>query len=93
MSVVQVEPFIRPEIDQQCINAIRTLSIDTMQATTAAVAPLVYTILKRVMKFDPGDPIWPNAIGSCFRTTPLDASMVRASPGEDTMPGFVATES
>lgn len=68
MSVVQVETLIGPKIDQRCINAIRTLSIDAMQATTTVLAPFVYTILKRVMKFDPGDLIWPNAIGSCFRT-------------------------
>ena len=55
------------ELDQLCINTIRTLSIDAVQAansghpgTPMALAPLVYTIWNRVMQFDPNDPIWPN---------------------------------
>ncbi|MGO9202611.1 MAG: transketolase [Limisphaerales bacterium] len=49
------------------MNTIRTLSIDAVQAaksghpgTPMALAPLVYTIWNRVMRFDPQDPIWPN---------------------------------
>lgn len=52
---------------QLSINTIRTLSIDAVQAaksghpgTPMALAPLVYTIWNRVMRFDPQDPIWPN---------------------------------
>ena len=52
---------------QLAINTIRTLSIDAVQAaksghpgTPMALAPLVYTIWNRVMRFDPKDPIWPN---------------------------------
>ena len=55
------------ELDELCINTIRTLSIDAVQAaksghpgTPMALAPLVYTIWNRVMYFDPADPIWPN---------------------------------
>ena len=55
------------ELDQLCINTIRTLSIDAVQAansghpgTPMALAPLVYTIWNRVMRFDPQNPIWPN---------------------------------
>jgi transketolase len=53
--------------DQLCINTIRTLSMDAVQqaksghpGTPMALAPLVYTIWNRVMRFDPKDPIWPN---------------------------------
>jgi transketolase len=68
MSVTQfVEPLTASEMDQLCINTIRTLSIDAVQqaksghpGTPMALAPLVYTIWNRVMKFDPHDPIWPN---------------------------------
>jgi transketolase len=68
MSVTGVtEPIIETEIDQLCINTIRTLSIDAVQqaksghpGTPMALAPLVYTIWNRVMLFDPQDPIWPN---------------------------------
>jgi transketolase len=56
-----------PELDQLAVNTIRTLSIDAVQqaksghpGTPMALAPLVYTIWNRVMKFDPEDPIWPN---------------------------------
>ncbi len=55
------------QLDQLSINTIRTLSIDAVQAassghpgTPMALAPLVYTIWNRVMRFDPQDPIWPN---------------------------------
>jgi len=55
------------DFDLLCINTIRTLSIDAVQAansghpgTPMALAPLVYTLWNRVMRFDPKDPIWPN---------------------------------
>jgi transketolase len=55
------------ELDQLSINTIRTLSIDAVQAansghpgTPMALAPLVYTIWNRILRFDPQDPIWPN---------------------------------
>lgn len=68
MSVMQIaEPVTQTGIDQLCINTIRTLSIDAVQqaesghpGTPMALAPLVYTIWNRVMRFDPRDPIWPN---------------------------------
>ena len=68
MGVTQiVEPKTAVEMDQLCINTIRTLSIDAVQqansghpGTPMALAPLVYTIWNRVMRFDPQDPIWPN---------------------------------
>ncbi len=68
MSVMQiVESATETGIDQLCINTIRTLSIDAVQqaksghpGTPMALAPLVYTIWNRVMRFDPRDPIWPN---------------------------------
>ena len=54
------------ELDQLAINTIRTLSMDAVQAansghpgTPMALAPLVYTLWNRVMRFDPKDPIWP----------------------------------
>ena len=55
------------ELDELCINTIRTLSIDAVQAaksghpgTPMALAPLVYTLWNRAMYFDPSDPLWPN---------------------------------
>ena len=68
MSVPLVaEPTADTTVDQLCINTIRTLSIDAVQqansghpGTPMALAPLVYTLWNRVMRFDPQDPIWPN---------------------------------
>jgi len=54
-------------LDQLCVNTIRTLSMDAVQqaksghpGTPMALAPLVYTLWNRIMRFDPKDPIWPN---------------------------------
>jgi len=67
MSTQVAEPITKTDIDQLCINTIRTLSIDAVQqaksghpGTPMALAPLVYTLWNRVMHFDPQDPIWPN---------------------------------
>jgi transketolase len=55
------------ELDELAVNTIRTLSIDAVQqaksghpGTPMALAPLVYVIWNKVMRFDPQDPIWPN---------------------------------
>jgi len=55
------------DLDQLSVNTIRTLSIDAVEraksghpGTPMALAPLVFTIWNRVMRFDPQDPIWPN---------------------------------
>ena len=60
-------PMTDAELDQLAIDTIRTLSIDAVQqaksghpGTPMALAPLVYTLWNRVMRFDPEDPIWPN---------------------------------
>src|SRR5262244_158063 len=55
------------QLDQLCINTIRTLSIDAIQqansghpGTPMAMAPVVYALWQRHLRFDPADPIWPN---------------------------------
>jgi transketolase len=60
-------PMGSAQLDQLSINCIRTLSIDAVQqaksghpGTPMALAPLIYTLWNRVMRFDPQDPIWPN---------------------------------
>lgn len=54
-------------IDQQCINTIRTLSMDAVQqansghpGTAMALAPVAYWLWQHFLRFDPQDPIWPN---------------------------------
>jgi transketolase len=66
-AIASVENLSAAELDQLCVNTIRTLSIDAVQqansghpGTPMALAPLVYTIWNRALKFDPQDPIWPN---------------------------------
>jgi transketolase len=53
--------------DEQCINTVRTLSMDAVQqansghpGTPMAMAPVVYCLWHRFLRFDPEDPIWPN---------------------------------
>jgi transketolase len=55
------------EIDQLCINTIRTLSMDAVQqansghpGTPMALAPVAYCLWQRFLRFDPAHPIWPN---------------------------------
>ncbi|HEX7449891.1 MAG TPA: transketolase [Pirellulales bacterium] len=53
-------------LEQLSINTIRTLAMDGVQAansghpgTPMALAPVVYTLWNRVLKYDPGQPAWP----------------------------------
>lgn len=55
------------DIDTLCVNTIRTLSMDAVQAansghpgTAMAMAPVVYSLWQNNLRFDPQDPIWPN---------------------------------
>src|SRR5262245_64401873 len=55
------------EIAQLCINTIRTLSMDAVQkansghpGTPMAMAPVVYCLWQRFLRFDPEHPIWPS---------------------------------
>jgi transketolase len=62
-----LQPGSTAALDQLCINTIRTLSIDAIQAansghpgTPMAMAPVAYELWQRFLRFDPEDPIWPN---------------------------------
>jgi transketolase len=55
------------DLDQLCVNTIRTLSMDAVQqansghpGTPMAMAPVAYALWQRHLQFDPADPIWPN---------------------------------
>jgi transketolase len=55
------------DLETLSINTIRTLSMDAVQAansghpgTPMSMAPVVYTIWQKFLRFDPSDPIWPN---------------------------------
>lgn len=54
-------------LDDLCVNTIRTLAIDAIQqansghpGTPMGMAPTVYALWQRVLRFDPEEPIWPN---------------------------------
>jgi len=54
-------------IDQLCINTIRTLSMDAVQqansghpGTPMSMAPVMYGLWQRHLRYDPADPLWPN---------------------------------
>jgi transketolase len=55
------------DLEQLSINTIRTLSMDAVQqaksghpGTPMGMAPVVYTLWQRFLRFDPENPIWPN---------------------------------
>ncbi len=55
------------ELDLQSVNTIRTLCMDAVQAansghpgTPMALAPVVYDLWQRHLRFDPEDCVWPN---------------------------------
>ncbi|HYL35984.1 MAG TPA: transketolase [Bryobacteraceae bacterium] len=63
----QPKQAIPGNIDQTCINTIRTLAMDAVQqansghpGTPMAMAPVVYCLWQQFLRFDPDDPIWPN---------------------------------
>ncbi len=54
-------------LDQLCINTIRTLAMDAVQqansghpGTPMALAPVAYVLWQRFLRYDPEYPIWPN---------------------------------
>jgi transketolase len=54
-------------MEMACINTIRTLSMDAVQAANSghpgapmAMAPLAYCLWQEFLRYDPNDPLWPN---------------------------------
>ena len=68
MSTTQVaKPLSAAQLDQLCVNTIRTLAMDAVQqansghpGTPMAMAPVVYCLWQHFLRFDPEHPIWPN---------------------------------
>jgi transketolase len=55
------------QLDQLCINTIRTLSIDAVQKANSGhpgapmgLAPVAYCLWQQFLRYDPEDPLWPN---------------------------------
>jgi transketolase len=58
---------VAEDLDQLCINTIRTLAMDAVQqansghpGTPMGLAPVGYTLWNGRLRFDPADPIWPD---------------------------------
>jgi transketolase len=57
----------QPNLEQLCINTIRTLAIDAVQKANSGhpgapmgLAPVVYELWHNFLNYDPADPLWPN---------------------------------
>ncbi len=57
----------KQNIDQLCINTIRTLSIDGVQQANSGhpgapmgLAAVMYELWQKYLKYDPANPVWPN---------------------------------
>jgi transketolase len=61
------QPKIQLDLDQLSINTIRTLAIDAVQQANSGhpgapmgLAPVVYSLWQRFLRYDPADPTWLN---------------------------------
>src|SRR5258708_21189859 len=61
------QPKTQLDLDLLSINTIRTLAIDAVQQANSGhpgapmgLAPAVYSLWQRYLRYDPADPIWPN---------------------------------
>jgi transketolase len=61
------QPKIQLDLDQLSINTIRTLAIDAVQQANSGhpgapmgLAPVVYSLWQRFLRYDPADPTWPD---------------------------------
>ena len=61
------QPKIQLDLDLLSINTIRTLAIDAVQQANSGhpgapmgLAPVVYSLWQRFLRYDPADPTWPN---------------------------------
>jgi transketolase len=61
------ETVARVDLDQLCINTVRTLAMDAVQqadsghpGTAMALAPLAFVLWQRHLKYNPANPEWPD---------------------------------
>jgi transketolase len=64
---MQKQSNVTPELDQLCINTIRTLAIDAVQKAKSGhpglplgAAPMAYVLWTRFMRYNPKNPEWEN---------------------------------
>src|SRR6266852_4963899 len=66
-AIMQKQSDVTPELDQLCINTIRTLAIDAVQKAKSGhpglplgAAPMAYVLWTRFMQYNPKNPKWEN---------------------------------
>lgn len=79
-------PTLTQTIEETAINTIRTLAMDGVQAansghpgTPMALAPVAYQLWSRHLRYDPGQPLWPNRdryVLSCGHASMLIYSLI-----------------
>src|ERR1700704_1548443 len=79
----------RNQLDLTCINTIRTLSMDAVEAaksghpgTPMALAPVAYELWTEYLRYDPANPVWPNRdrfVLSCGHASMLLYSLIHLS--------------
>src|SRR5260370_4512995 len=64
---IVTQPKTQLDLDLLSINTIRTLAIDAVQQANSGhpgapmgLAPVVYCLWQRFLRYDPMDPTWPN---------------------------------
>src|SRR5260370_10036279 len=66
-AIMQKQTNATPELDQLCINTIRTLAIDAVQKAESGhpglplgAAPMAYVLWQKHLRHNPRDPQWPD---------------------------------
>ena len=67
MTATTAPPKADPQLDELCVNTIRTLAMDAVQkansghpGTPMALAPIAYVLYTRIMRHAPEHPDWPD---------------------------------
>ncbi len=67
MAVSEQVVVTEKQLDQLCINTIRTLSVDAVQKANSGhpgapmgLAPVAYCLWQEFLRYDPQDPLWPD---------------------------------
>jgi transketolase len=94
-------PLIDQSIEQLCINTIRTLSMDAVQAansghpgTPMALAPVGYSLWNDWLRYDPQSPLWPardRFVLSCGHASMLLYALIHLAGIEQVNPDGTAT--
>jgi len=89
-------------IDQLCINTIRTLTVDAVQKANSGhagapmgLAPVAYTLWQEVLRYDPAEPLWPNRdrfVLSCGHASMLLYALIHLSGIKRLKDGKVTNE-